>query len=236
MNHFVRDTLAQPARYFNNVRGGHLFPSRRIGSPCTVGVRTPISQCLSMATESSNDLRYRLPHLNNVEDVEKYRSGGFHPVHLGDTFKGGKYRVLHKLSYGGCSTVWLARDETQNRLVSLKVLTADTSRQPTGLKLLRHFDKHAQANLWRGNVTATLDDFTIDGPNGTHLCYVSRPGGPSLSAISDSPGEIAGTRRLRAPLAGKLARQLAEAVFVMHDVGIIHGGTLNAGALRVCAD
>lgn len=195
MNHFVRDTLAQPARYFSSVRNGHLSLIRCVGSPCPVDIRTPISQRRSMATGSSKGLRYRLPHLNNVEDVEKYRSGGFHPIHLGDTFKGGRYRVSHKLGYGGFSTVWLARDETQNRLVSLKVLTADTSQQPTELKLLRHLDKHAQANPWHGNIIATLDDFTIDGPNGTHLCYVSQLGGPSLSAILDSPGEIAGTRR-----------------------------------------
>ncbi|KAL9126699.1 MAG: hypothetical protein Q9175_007877 [Cornicularia normoerica] len=176
-----------------------------------------------MGTESSKELRYRLPHLDNVEDVEKYRSGGFHPIHLGDALKGGRYRVLHKLGYGGFSTVWLARDENQNKLVSLKVLTADASRQSRELQLLRHLDEHAQANPWRGNIIATLDDFTINGPNGTHLCYVSQPGGPSLSAMSDSPGEIAGTRRLRAPLARKLARQLAKAVSFMHDVGIVHG-------------
>ena len=75
---------------------------------------------------------------------------------------------------------------------------------------------------------ASEDDFTIDGPNGRHLCYVSQPGGPSLSAVSDSPGEIAGTRRLRAPLARKLARQLAHAVSLIHDAGIVHGGMLNA--------
>ncbi|KAL9129215.1 MAG: hypothetical protein Q9217_002284 [Psora testacea] len=176
-----------------------------------------------MGTEASKELRYRLPRLNNVEDVEKYRNGGFHPIHLGDALKGGRYRVLHKLGYGGFSTVWLARDENHNRLVSLKVLTADASRQPTELKLLRHLDEHAQNNPWRGNIIAIVDDFTIDGPNGRHLCYVSQPGGPSLSAISDSPGEIAGTRRLRAPLARKLARQLAKAVSFIHDVGIVHG-------------
>ncbi len=225
----VGDIHAQLARYFNSVRGGHLFSSRHVGSPCAVGIHTLILQRRSMGTELSKELRYRLPHLDNVEDVEKYRSGGFHPIHLGDALKGGRYRVLHKLGYGGFSTVWLARDENQDRLVSLKVLTADASRQPTELKLLRHLDDHAQANPWRGNIISTLDNFTIDGPNGTHLCSVSRPGGPSLSAISDSPGEIAGTRRLRAPLARKLARQLAKAVSLIHDVGFVHGGRLVGG-------
>lgn len=229
MNSFVGHILSQRARCFNSVCQDHLFSKRRVGSPCAVDIQTLISQFRSMGTEPSKKLRYRLPHLNDVEDVEKYKRGGFHPVHLGNTLKDGRYRVLHKLGYGGFSTVWLAHDEDQDRLVSLKVLTADASRQPTELKLLRHLDENLQANPWRSNIICSLDDFTIDGPNGTHLCYVSQPGGPSLSAISDSPGEIAGTRRLRAPLARKLAQQLAKAVSLLHDVGVVHGGTLSSG-------
>ncbi|KIW86357.1 hypothetical protein Z517_01753 [Fonsecaea pedrosoi CBS 271.37] len=44
------------------------------------------------------------------EWVEMYRSSGFHPINLGDTFKNGQYRVIRKLGYGSFSTVWLARD------------------------------------------------------------------------------------------------------------------------------
>jgi hypothetical protein len=45
------------------------------------------------------------------EPVSKYRPGGFHPVRLGDTFKGGRYTIHHKLGWGGFSTVWLAKDK-----------------------------------------------------------------------------------------------------------------------------
>jgi serine/threonine-protein kinase SRPK3 len=51
-------------------------------------------------------------HKCNVlaEPEYRYRIGGYHPVLLGDTFKDGRYKVLHKLGFGGYATVWAARD------------------------------------------------------------------------------------------------------------------------------
>ncbi len=46
-----------------------------------------------------------------TEWVKDYRPGKSHPVHLGDEFKNGRYKVLRKLGYGAHSTVWLARDK-----------------------------------------------------------------------------------------------------------------------------
>ena len=45
-----------------------------------------------------------------AEPLNRYRIGGYHPVHLGDTFKNDRYKILHKLGWGSYSTVWLARD------------------------------------------------------------------------------------------------------------------------------
>ena len=44
------------------------------------------------------------------ENVLNYRPGGYHPVALGDILKDGRYKIYHKLGYGGFSTVWVARD------------------------------------------------------------------------------------------------------------------------------
>ena len=112
------------------------------------------------------------------------------------------------------------------------MLTAEASRHPKEIKLLRHLDEHAQANPWRGSIVTILDDLTVDAPNGEHLCYVSHVGGLSLSTIANSPGETAGTRRLRGPLSRELAPQLVKVVSFMHDIGIVHGGTLNAGETK----
>ena len=53
--------------------------------------------------------------LHTQEKMGRYRQGGFHPVCLGDTFKDGRYKVHHKLGWGGFSTVWLVRDELYAR-------------------------------------------------------------------------------------------------------------------------
>jgi non-specific serine/threonine protein kinase len=45
------------------------------------------------------------------EWIESYHPGGYHPVHLGDTFNNGQYKVIRKLGEGAYSTVWLARDQ-----------------------------------------------------------------------------------------------------------------------------
>lgn len=44
------------------------------------------------------------------EDWEDYCKGGYHPVHIGDTFSDGRYIVVRKLGWGHFSTVWLAKD------------------------------------------------------------------------------------------------------------------------------
>jgi serine/threonine-protein kinase SRPK3 len=46
----------------------------------------------------------------DAEPLHRYRVGGYHPVALGDLFHDGRYKVLHKLGWGGYSTVWAAKD------------------------------------------------------------------------------------------------------------------------------
>ena len=45
-----------------------------------------------------------------MEWVEAYRPGHFHPVHIVDQFKHGRYKVFRNLGNGSLSTVWLVRD------------------------------------------------------------------------------------------------------------------------------
>jgi len=51
-----------------------------------------------------------VPTPTTCEWPEEYMPGGFHPIHFGDTFKDGQYRIIRKLGDGSFSTVWLAVD------------------------------------------------------------------------------------------------------------------------------
>jgi serine/threonine-protein kinase SRPK3 len=60
-----------------------------------------------------------------VEPIEDYKPGGFHPVHLGDTFPthdNPRYQVLHKLGSGMSSTVWLAKDTVAKSVITYSSL------------------------------------------------------------------------------------------------------------------
>ena len=67
--------------------------------------------------------KVHLPNME-VENLEEYRVGGYHPTIIGDTFHGGRYEVAHKLGFGGYSTIWLARDRQLQKYVALKILAA----------------------------------------------------------------------------------------------------------------
>lgn len=42
--------------------------------------------------------------IEGVEGLENYRTGGYHPIQIGDRFHG-RYRVVDKLGHGSYSTV-----------------------------------------------------------------------------------------------------------------------------------
>ncbi|THH03801.1 hypothetical protein EW145_g5996 [Phellinidium pouzarii] len=173
--------------------------------------------------------RFRPSRLDSIEDIEDYRLGGFHPISIDDCFAQGRYRVLHKLGYGGSSTVWLARDQEQERpgrLITLKAMRADASNACTSALTVPEMLRPSCAGI------QTVDHhFFVQGPNGSHLFLVSPFAGPSILAMSDCPGRTAGSRRLRADLARKVAKQIATTIHRMHHVGVVHGDITTSNIL-----
>ncbi|KAI9673216.1 MAG: hypothetical protein M1817_003079 [Caeruleum heppii] len=154
------------------------------------------------------------------EDRERYQPGGFHPVHLGDTLgTDRRYRILHKLGYGGFSTVWLARDEVANRYVALKIVTADASEGGDTCRELRTLKALRASTLnhpGRKYISIPFDHFRIQGPNGCHLCLSYPALGPQISRqeiVQSFGGE----------LKRKMTGQVAQGLAFLHANGIGHG-------------
>ena len=72
------------------------------------------------------------------------------------TVLSGRYRLEAKLGSGGMSTVYLARDETLDRPVAVKVMHREMSEQPEQLERFRR-EARAVAKLSHPNVVAVID-------------------------------------------------------------------------------
>lgn len=167
----------------------------------------PSSVICGLPSRKVASLQYRPSLLDNAERIEDYCYGGFHPVHLDDTFADGRYQILHKLGYGGLATVWLGRDRLKERLVSLKIIKAQASSKACSEpQILQHLKASTVNHPGRSHIMPLLDDFRVEGLNGSHMCLVSQVFGPSITQLSYYPGRVAGCRRL-------------------HTSGVVYGGT-----------
>lgn len=157
---------------------------------------------------------------DDVENLEGYRLGGYHPIRIGDDLCNGRYCIVHKLGYGGYSTVWLAKDHVENRYVSLKVIIARHSERSKEVDVrdrLRCGDQHHPG---RPYVLSPLNEFHISGPNGRHLCLVNEVAGPSILDVKSA----AEHSMLPIEAAQNVTAQLALGLSYVHSCGIVHGG------------
>ncbi|KAM0322697.1 hypothetical protein ACHAQA_009288 [Verticillium albo-atrum] len=171
---------------------------------------------------SDSDLDVYFHAIDDAEPFYRYGPGGYHPVALGDRL-GGHYQILHKLGHGSYSTVWLARDETLQRLVAVKVCTADANpRESEILSLLRNLseinDNSDDGTSGQAMMPTLLDTFRI-GPHGTHTCLVTDVARCSLNEAKRR-GSYA---PLMLPVARAIAAQIILAVTYLHRKGFVHG-------------
>lgn len=152
-----------------------------------------------------------------AEDPDRYRKDGLHPLHIGDVLKDGRYRIIHKLGSGSFSTVWLCRDTSESKYVSLKVLSAEIPTDCKELQILKKITFSNSPPKGREFVLQLLDNFIINGPNGKHLCIVTVVAGDRLARKSGLPhGSFEWPRRI--------SLQVAHALGYLHRLKIAHGG------------
>ncbi|KAK8100808.1 uncharacterized protein PG998_007790 [Apiospora kogelbergensis] len=200
--------------------------------PCSLS--QPIGQVVHTTGVTDNQpeetvRRYQpLDDPEDLEDVEHYKKGGYHPVHLGDLLDD-RFEVFHKLGYGPDATVWLCLDnKTQDwravkimlaslsspSLIACSYLTDGVGGSCAELRLMQHLEaKGIDAEEARRHHIMVPDEiFQIMGPNGTHLCFVLSVLGPSILS------------KLNVPVAhGDLLQQVAEGIQFLHHHGVRHG-------------
>jgi serine/threonine-protein kinase SRPK3 len=154
-------------------------------------------------------------YISDVERLDGYRPGGYHPIRLNEKLQG-RYSIVEKLGHGSYSTIWLARDETLSRYVAIKIGIADYNSKE--VKILDLLSARPKKEMSDRLIPPILDRFELKGPNGTHPCLVTTPARCSvLEALSDLDMFPLDTAR-------SLAAQLAMAVACVHELGVVHGG------------
>jgi serine/threonine-protein kinase SRPK3 len=156
-----------------------------------------------------------------LEKIYDYECGGHHPIHLGDRLgKDGRYRVIHKLGNGGFANIWLCRDlecETP-KYIGLKILMADESTDDCRELLANKLKEMGLDREVGGKyICLPLDQFQIDGPNGSHFCFVYPVLGPRVSCVLKEFEDP--DKDLR-----KIGLQAVQGMACLHSHGICHGG------------
>jgi len=114
------------------------------------------------------------------EGIDGYRKGGYHPVQIGDLFRG-RYRVLKKLGWGHFSTVWFALDERANSHVALKVVKSAQHYTEAAMDEIDILKKVAMGTeSGKNRIVQLLDHFTHSGPHGRHVCMIFEVLGKNL--------------------------------------------------------
>ncbi|EEQ35638.1 putative non-specific serine/threonine protein kinase [Microsporum canis] len=178
-----------------------------------------ISQAQRRITTRMEPSRVRYKFVEEVERLDYYVPGGYHPVTIGDEFCSGRYIIAHKLGFGRSATTWLAEDRRQSRLVALKILTAESAERTHEIQVLSQLARAKSELSGRNTPQKVLDSFTFCGPNGTHLCLVTEAARISIHEAKDA----AYHRLLHLPAARAIASQLILGLQFIHSQGIVHG-------------
>ncbi len=137
-------------------------------------------------------------------------------MHLGEVYHG-RFEVVHKLGYGGFSTVWLCLDRHNHQWRAVKFIIADGSTdEESDLRLLAMLCGNgvSRNECEENHLTLPIDSFWVNGVNGRHLCLVLPLLGCPISSksIQDSSDSFK-----------QIFRQTGKALQFLHRQGICHG-------------
>ena len=163
-----------------------------------------------MGDENSSNADYSD---DGEEGQEEYRAGGYHPVHIGDTFHS-RYVVVDKLGWGHFSTVWMCLDtkkksangmpsssSSSSSFVAMKVQksaphyrdaaydeiellkTVSTTAISNAFLLERRAESSAITHPLDPRVVTLVDHFEHSGPHGRHVCMVFELLGDNLLQV-----------------------------------------------------
>ncbi|TWU72626.1 hypothetical protein ED733_004415 [Metarhizium rileyi] len=127
-----------------------------------------------------------------------------------------RYRIVDKLGFGGYSTIWLAHDHQRKQYVAVKVGVSSPALPRREANILRELSVLLSTPQASHHMPATLDEFDIQGPNGTHTCYTVTPAQGNLK-------EACFSRLFPIRVARALAAKLAVTVALVHSQGFVHG-------------
>ena len=119
-----------------------------------------------------------------------------------------------------CSSVWLARDQRENRYVALKIIVAHASAASLEGSILRHLRGGNSEHPGRSNVQILFDEFFTNGPNGRHLYLVSEPAGCSVAQSKEASAKW----MFPVNIARAVAAQTTMGLAYIHSCGVTHGG------------
>ena len=151
--------------------------------------------------------------IDDVESIDMYRPGGYHPITIGDHLHD-QHQIVHKLGFGDRSIIWLAWDNSAGRYVAIKIAIAEAHSQES---IVLH---QLSTNQFQALFPPIFDEFFVTGPNGKHQCLVTPLAGASLASIQGDPKSII----FKLPVARVIAAQLILAVCSLHSEGIVHAG------------
>lgn len=217
----TRHCSLRTASIYDNDAMANTASSRSIPVP-PVHAKSAFSSGLTLSPSGSSSSDDEIENAADEEDSEDYCKGGYHPVHVGEEYKDGRYTVIRKLGWGHFSTVWLSRDNTNGKHVALKVVRSAAHYTETAIDEIKLLQKVVEAgpdHPGRKHVVELLDSFEHKGPNGNHVCMVFEVLGENLLGLIKRWNH----RGIPAALVKQITKQVLLGLDHLHrNCGIIH--------------